>query len=927
MPRKSRYVDIFVVSRMRDARTTHLFNHLFLRFQLFPGFPEANGSLPAALYRLIDPSAPVELPLPGSIKLSPADNRELDKLVAALGKSKTTWRRALVLHEWLQSIGHKADDRLCTTLIRVCAQHGQASTALGIYDWMRQPSEQGGSRLHCTVYTYTAAMRAALAGNMLDKAIAVWEDAEKEGHRDIDCRLCTTFIEVCTRRGDTDNALSMYRRMRQSPPGSKMSPTVHAYTAAMRAAADGGRWEEALAIWDDMQAAGCKPTGHAYSAVISACATGGEWQKAVSLFDEMLAWSIKPDVVSCTALVTALGTDGQWERAEKVVEWMLRNDIRPNVRTYTALVAALANAKQWHKATDIVKRMRSHSLGQGVEPNAYTYSALLKAMGDHGKWAMAEQLFSELEAEQLSIVALSVGQFNSHDGTGDAVVSDANGDALQGEEGDTTLTGISAGTTPLDHHHLRQEDQLDAGSLFETIVTRTAELALSEDIAEGAEDVGVCEDEKVGMRRVGSITILPQAEFSYFSSATLQQQQTGVALSNVHRFASRTTTDGLDVIQHGEAEGKENGRQWNPLGSDDPNIDNSVMTITQSPVVSLPSTPLSRSVLDHSLPTVSSSPKSTLSSGLSGIPASSLSPSAAAAAAEWTAETAAVQGLELDIGHAFEKLHDSNQANTNKNQQLSGSDAHHAQMVSLFATTPSLSSSPTITTTTSMPSKTRCTVNEVVCGALMLAYERSGKWEQAVAVLDRATALGIYPNTVMYNTAISALGKAGQLEAAHALFKVVPHPDAVTYETLIAAYGIAGKPKDAEALLENMKTAGFKPQDYAYCGLIAAHSMKGDWKAALAVRDRAAAAGVLPTVHMFNALIAACERAHQYEKAVAFGREMQSQGIGFNAITKELLDGVCKEGVKAVENQQAAIAALSAAVAAAGTVMMRAGVF
>lgn len=52
------------------------------------------------------------------------NNRELDKLVAALGRSKATWRRALMLHDWLLSIGHHPDDRLCTTLIR----HAQSTT-------------------------------------------------------------------------------------------------------------------------------------------------------------------------------------------------------------------------------------------------------------------------------------------------------------------------------------------------------------------------------------------------------------------------------------------------------------------------------------------------------------------------------------------------------------------------------------------------------------------------------------------------------------------------------------------------------------------------------------------------------------------------------------------------------------------------------
>eukprot|EP00983_Pelagomonas_calceolata_P042819 1138666-Pelagomonas_calceolata.AAC.3 len=50
-------------------------------------------------------------------------------------------------------------------------------------------------------------------------------------------------------------------------------------------------------------------------------------------------------------------------------------------------------------------------------------------------------------------------------------------------------------------------------------------------------------------------------------------------------------------------------------------------------------------------------------------------------------------------------------------------------------------------------------LNEVVCGALMLAYERAGKWQDAVGVLQRARSLGLKPNTVMLNTAISAAGK------------------------------------------------------------------------------------------------------------------------------------------------------------------------
>lgn len=58
-------------------------------------------------------------------------------------------------------------------LIRVCADHGDAVSALGVYEWMRAPREAGGAALRPTAYTYTAAMRAALAGGMLERAMQV----------------------------------------------------------------------------------------------------------------------------------------------------------------------------------------------------------------------------------------------------------------------------------------------------------------------------------------------------------------------------------------------------------------------------------------------------------------------------------------------------------------------------------------------------------------------------------------------------------------------------------------------------------------------------------------------------------------------------------------------------------------------------------
>ncbi len=780
--------------------------------QTLPALPDgASGSLPPALYRLLDPAAPPALPPPAAAAaLAPADNRELDKLVAALGRSKATWRRALLLHEWLLAGGHRGDDRLYTTLIRVAAQHGQAAAALALYDWMRAAPAAGGAGLRCTVYTYTAAMRAALAGGLLDRALEVWGHAEAGAPAEIDCRLCTALVEVLARRGEPDAALAAYARMRAAPADSKLAPTVHAYTAAMRAAAEGGRWEAALAVWDDMVAAGCKPTGHAYSAAISACAAGGRWRRAVALFDEMLAWGVRPDVVSCTALVAALGADGQWERAERVVAWMGANEVRPNVRTYTALVAALAAGRRFERAGEVIAAMRAGALGPGLEPNAYTYSALLKGLGDAGDWRGAEALFGELEAEALGAARAEAAMEAA---VSAAAAAGAAAAAAEAAGGAARAGGESA-------------EEADAAA---ALVASAVQCALGGESAAAAD--------------VSAAAAAAASDF----------------------FLSSAPAD------------------------------------CASPAGASPRGPAFSYFSSASPPP---------SPGAPGLPAR----------AAWTAENAAVRGLSLDLPSAAAA---EEAAAAAASTSAAGAPARAGAAAGGAAA-----------------ARARGALNEVVCGALMLAYERAGRWRECVAVLGRARALGLSPNTVMFNTALSALGKAGEARAAAALFAALPAPDAVSHETLVAAHGVAGDAAAAEAALAAMRAAGHAPRDYAWCGLVAAHSLAGDWRAALRVRERAAAeaAGApgaggapaapgVPSVHLFNALLAAADRARQYERAVSLWAEMRAAGVAPNAATRALLEGVARSGVRAVEGQQAAVAALTAAVAAAGTVMIRAGVF
>lgn len=177
----------------------------------------------------------------------------------------------------------------------------------------------------------------------------------------------------------------------------------------------------------------------------------------------------------------------------------------------------------------------------------------------------------------------------------------------------------------------------------------------------------------------------------------------------------------------------------------------------------------------------------------------------------------------------------------------------------------------------------------------------------------------------MYNSAISAAGKNGQVDVCEILFNEVEEPDSVTYETVIAAYGMAGLVDKAENAFSMMLAANLKPRDYAYCGLIAAHSMAGDWESALTVRTRMQRALAALTVHVYNALIAACERCGRLDHALHLHECMKQEGVEANNVTVSLLNSIGKQGIRAVEHQQIGATALSAVVAAAGACLLQSG--
>ena len=415
------------------------------------------------------------------------------------------------------------------------------------------------------------------------------------------------------------------------------------------------------------------------------------------------------------------------------------------------LSAALGNAKQWDRALEIVKRMRRHGFGGGLEPNAYTYSggcavlcrvllwycrgpvamqslcwqlkrcslppllplnccltppcaapcpsprpaALLMTMGEQGKWQLAERFFRELETEQMDLMAKEAAAADAKAGRCDADGASASAAVPAAPVAAAAGSVAAAAVTP-------------AVSAFPGMAKELpteAPGANPEAIAAAAAAVAALAARQHQLAAAGGSA--PALDLALL-------QQLAAAGAAVAAAAEEAESAGLRAIAASAAE----AALATPRGGS--------AAAAAAPAFNLHHEQQQQQEGDAaSFFSYFSGPTKTAPQP-SGSPASVadaavfVSPFApedllSRPASQWTNDNAAVRGLSLHL------------------EELSApAAAVPAAAAAAAAAAPKLRPLP----------KGRGPVNEVVCGALMLAYERAGKWQECVAVLERARTLG-----------------------------------------------------------------------------------------------------------------------------------------------------------------------------------------
>ncbi|KIY92629.1 Pentatricopeptide repeat-containing protein [Monoraphidium neglectum] len=146
--------------------------------------------------------------------------------------------------------------------------------------------------------------------------------------------------------------------------------------------------------------------------------------------------------------------------------------------------------------------------------------------------------------------------------------------------------------------------------------------------------------------------------------------------------------------------------------------------------------------------------------------------------------------------------------------------------------------------------------------ALISAYGKQGKVEQAMGIFADMVARGCERNVITYSSLISAAEKAGRTDLALQLFERMHQegcrPNVVTYNSLIAACSHGAHWEDAERCFQQMAAQGCTPDGITYSALITAFERGGQWRRALGAYAQMTAQGCHPDSAVYNALLGAC---------------------------------------------------------------------
>ncbi|CAK7328391.1 unnamed protein product [Dovyalis caffra] len=183
--------------------------------------------------------------------------------------------------------------------------------------------------------------------------------------------ISNALVDMYAKCSDILAAKNVFHRM--------LHRDVVSWTSIIVGAAQHGRAEEALDLYDRMVLAGVKPNEVTFVGLIYACSHAGLVSKGRELFKSMIEdYRINPSLQHFTCLLDLLSRSGHLKEAEDLINTM---PFKPDEPTWAALLSACKH----HGNTEMGLRIADRILSLNLQDPS-TYILLSNVYAGAGKW-------------------------------------------------------------------------------------------------------------------------------------------------------------------------------------------------------------------------------------------------------------------------------------------------------------------------------------------------------------------------------------------------------------------------------------------------------------------------------------------------------------------------------------------------------------
>ncbi|KAJ7969244.1 Pentatricopeptide repeat [Quillaja saponaria] len=334
-------------------------------------------------------------------------------VVKSVGQSN--WQRALEVYEWL-NLRHwySPNARMLATILSVLGKANQEALAVEIFS-------RAELAIGNTVQVYNAMMGVYARNGRFSKVQELLDLMRQRGCEP-DLVSFNTLINARLKSGAVvaNLAAGLLDEVRRSG----LRPDIITYNTLISACSRESNLEEAVVVYNDLEAHNCQPDLWTYNAMISVYGRCGLSTKAEHLFKELESKGFSPDAVTYNSLLYAFAKEGNLEKVQEICKEMVKvgfgrdemtyNTIihmygkqghhgqalqlyrdmklsarKPDAVTYTVLIDSLGKANMIREAANVMSEM----LDAGLKPTLLTYSALICGYAKVGKRVEAEETF------------------------------------------------------------------------------------------------------------------------------------------------------------------------------------------------------------------------------------------------------------------------------------------------------------------------------------------------------------------------------------------------------------------------------------------------------------------------------------------------------------------------------------------------------